>query len=474
MSIILCMIIIAVAIRALLRRVDVRLVLLTASVALFALAGKLPQLFVKMSEELANPRTVVPICSALGFAYVLRVTECDKHLVHLLLRPLNHPFARALLIPGCVAAGFVVNIAITGQTGTAAVVGTILLPLLLSKGISRATAGSLLLLGCSMGGQLFNPGSAEIVTLNGEIPVVGGIPMQRFLPLNLIACVTALLVYWYLAARRERARRLTALRLVEMSENCGPERPLPIAALPFRINPAKAAAPFVPLLLLMGSLCRPNSNPLHGTPEHVTILAAMLIGVVAAGLTSPSRMDKLTRAFFDGMGFAYGQIISITVSATLFAEGIKVNGLIQNMVGRLSARPGPALLASLLLPWGLAALSGSGAGAAISMIHALIPGAHAMHLDPTQTGAVIAVAAQLGRTMSPVAAVTILCATLAIATPMPRDADADTAEAGMETNIEASERNVATMALTLAKRVAPPLLAGGMVMYLAALAGIGR
>ncbi len=474
MSVTLCMIIIAAAIWALLRRVDVRLVLLAASVALYALAGKLPEMFVKMSEELANPRTVVPICSAMGFAYVLRVTECDKHLVHLLLRPLDHRLARALLIPGCVTAGFVVNMAVVSQSGAAAVVGAILLPLLLSKGISRATAGSLLLLGCSMGGQLFNPGAVEIGNLNSETKISCGELAQRFIPLNLIACVTALLVYWYLAARRERAYRLNALRIVGTNANYDLKKPLPPNAQPFRINPAKSAVPFVPLLLLMAVMCRPLSNPLHRFPEHVTILAAMLIGVVAAGLTSPSQMGKLTRVFFDGMAFAYGQIISITVSATLFAEGIKVNGLIQSMVGRLAARPGPALLASLLLPGGLAALSGSGAGAAISMIHALIPGAPAMHLDPVQTGALIAVAAQLGRTMSPVAAVTILCATLAIATPTPHDADADTAEAELETNIEASDKNVANMALTLAKRVALPLLAGGAAMYLAALAGIGR
>ena len=474
MSVTLCMMIIAAVVWALLRRVDVRLVLLTASVALFALAGKLPALFVIMSEGLTKPSTVVPICSALGFAYVLRVTECDKHLVHLLLRPLKHPLARVLLIPGCVAAGFVVNIAITGQTGTAAIVGTILLPLLLSKGISRATAGSLLLLGCSMGGQLFNPGAAEIRTLNDETGIKSGILAQRFISLNLIACVIALVVYWYFAARRERAYRLTALRLGGTDEHCDLERPLSPNAQPFRINLAKSAVPFVPLLLLMGSLCRPLSNPLHGLPEHVTILATMLIGVVAAGLTSPSQTGKLTRAFFDGMGFAYGQIISITVSATLFAEGIAANGLIKSMTGRLSGRPGPALLASLLLPGGLAALSGSGAGAAISMIHALIPNTPAMRLDPAQTGAVIAIAAQLGRTMSPVAAVTILCATLAIATPIPRDADADAAEAERESRIEASDKNVATMALTLAKQVALPLLAGGAVMYLAALAGIGR
>ena len=31
--------------------------------------------------------SVVPICSAIGFAYVLKLTGCDQHLVQFLLRP---------------------------------------------------------------------------------------------------------------------------------------------------------------------------------------------------------------------------------------------------------------------------------------------------------------------------------------------------------------------------------------------------
>lgn len=465
-----CIGVIICAVLLLFRRLDVRLVLLLASVLLFALAGRLPELVVTMVKELSKPSTVVPICSAMGFAYVLRLTECDKHLVHLLLRPLERPVARALLIPGSVIAGYVVNMAVVSQSGTAAVVGTILMPLLLRKGVTRSTAGSLLLLGCSMGGELWNPSAVEMLTLNELIHITTIVLVRRALALNLIACITALLVYWYLAARWERKH-------VEIA----PDDLYTQRDEIFKVMPLKAAVPFVPLLLLFGAT---HSPLFKGFNEPQTILTAMLLGCIVAALTAREKARYLAREFFEGAGYAYTHVISTTVTASLFAEGIKINGLIQSVVSGLAGRPGPAMLASLVMPLSLATLSGSGIGAAGAMMRALIPSTAAMGLDPVQTGSLIAMGSHLGRTTSPVAAVTILCATLALATPDPRvKAETDEAVtqgvAGKDTNKprkqnEVLDKDLAAMTLALSLRVAPALLAGAAIMYMAALLGVGR
>ena len=70
------------------RGLDVRMVLLLGSIPLFAAKGGLPAMMVKMAAEMANPQTVVPIGSAMGFAFVLRLTACDQHLVQLLVTPI--------------------------------------------------------------------------------------------------------------------------------------------------------------------------------------------------------------------------------------------------------------------------------------------------------------------------------------------------------------------------------------------------
>ena len=107
------------------RGFDVRLVLLVGALPLFLATGTMKAMLAKMVAEMANPNTVVPIGSAMGFAFVLRTTGCDRHLVELLLVPIRR--VRMLLVPGGIAAGYLINSTIVSQAGTASVLGPILL-----------------------------------------------------------------------------------------------------------------------------------------------------------------------------------------------------------------------------------------------------------------------------------------------------------------------------------------------------------
>lgn len=414
----------------LLRRADVRLVLVLSAAGLFLISGNLPAMFVKMAEQMSKPDTVVPICSALGFAQVLRLTECDKHLVEMLLRPLRHPFARALLIPGGIVAGYLVNTAVVSQTGVAAVIGPILIPLLLANRISPLTAGSLLLLGSSMGGELFNMAAVEMRTLSGLTKLSGVQLLAQIAPVNLLACSVVLLTFWWLALRWEKRHPVEAT----------PDEIAPAEA--FKINYVKALIPLIPVVLLF---IAPHIRLPKEIKDHITILVAMLIGVTAAALTAldrlkapPMETDKsIVGAFFYGAGYAYTHVISLIVVATVFTEGIKACGLIEQMIAVLSGQPLLAVLASILLPWGMATISGTGIAPAVAVMQALVPAASKMHLDPVHLGTLTAMAAHFGRTMSPVAAVVILSGKLSGTEPM-----------------------------ALVKRVAPALLAGGIVLIL--------
>ena len=138
-SVVLGCVVIILACVAVLRRVDVRLTLFSAAMVLGVLAGK-PQAIVQtFLATLADFKFVVPICCAMGFAYVLKATGCDRHLVELLIRPIQR--VRGLLIPGTVLLGFVVNIPVISQTSTAASIGPVLIPLLLAARVSRVTGG---------------------------------------------------------------------------------------------------------------------------------------------------------------------------------------------------------------------------------------------------------------------------------------------------------------------------------------------
>ena len=68
-----------------------------------------------------------PSCSGL--------TGCDRHLVGCSWSPIRR--VRALLVPGGIAAGYLINTTIVSQAGTAAVLGPILIPLLRAGGLRR-------------------------------------------------------------------------------------------------------------------------------------------------------------------------------------------------------------------------------------------------------------------------------------------------------------------------------------------------
>jgi len=456
------------------RRADVRLVLMLSAAALFVVramqhdvpegrSNVLGSFFVKFAEQLVSPTSVIPICSAMGFAYVCKLTECDAHLVHLLVRPLRH--VKFLLIPGGIAVAFLVNSAIVSQTSTVSVVGPVLIPILLAAGISRQTAGALLLLGGSMGGELLNPAAVEIAAIRKVVNVDATQIIAKILPYNLLACGTALLMFWMLSFAHERRWRTASNAEPEGSEESIAHAPGSIAAAMVlaeateikRINLFKAAIPLVPVVLLlfikplMDRYCLMpevlTDSEKGKYPEQSRIAAAMLIGVALAALSSPTKISRVAAAFFEGAGFVYMHVISVIAAATLFAEGVKINGLIDMATTHIKHAPTAVTIASLLIPWLMACVTGTAVGTAPLVIQILLPIAMGIPGAGTETGTRIgglnAIAAQYGRTSSPVAPVTIMCATLSRCRP-----------------------------LDLALRVFVPLLTGGIVLIGAVMAGI--
>jgi DcuC family C4-dicarboxylate transporter len=412
------------------RRMDVRLVLLVGSLPLFMTGRGLSSMLVRVADEMANPATVVPICAAIGFAFVLRLTGCDQELVQLLLRPLR--VVRALVIPGGILAGYLINTTIVSQTGTAAVLGPVLVPLLRAAGLGPITAGAVLLLGSSMGGELFNQGAVEVRKLAELTGRSSSQVIAHSARLNLLSSSAALTGFWLMAVRRER-------RLIE------PVKPCAIAAAattdleqpPIRL--IKAVVPVLPIVLLaLDAHFGPNPVT-RFLPGPSRILAAMLIGVVAAGLTSLDKLAGLATAFFEGAGYAYTHVISLIVAASTFAEGLRQSGLIGLLIRALLPWPAAAQVVATGAAWCLAFVSGTGIAPAVAIMEFFVPAAGSMGIDPVRLGALTAIGAHFGRTMSPAAAVVVLSARLSDSQP------AD-----------------------LIRRVAVPLLIGGVVVLLAA------
>ena len=402
------LVVVAAAVVAVLRKIDVRLVLIVAALALGLLSGTTDLIVRTFFSTFSSEQFVVPIGCAVGFAYVLRHTGCEQHLVQLLVRPLRR--ARWLLIPGVVLVGFAVNVPVVSQVGTAVSIGAVLVPLLRAARISPVTSGAALLLGCSLGGDLLNPGAPELQTIGQALGVQSTACVAIILPLLLLQVAVATAVFWPLSLWAEAATP---------SKDIPGE---PDAGLSFRVNYLKAAVPLVPLILLF--LTGPPLQWVHVPREWLTttedvkrfdsrlIGLAMLIGVVTAAVVSPRAALGTARAFFEGAGYALTNIVSLIVAAYCFGKGVESIG-VKDALGRLiGEQPGLLLPAAGLMPLGFAVVCGSGMATTQALFGFFVEPARAAGIDPLLVGAVVAVAASAGRTMSPVAAIVLMSASM--------------------------------------------------------------
>jgi len=422
-TIALAILIIAIALFFLLRGYDVRLVLFGAGLLLCSVARDPFRVFDAFLKYMGDTTYVGPICTALAFSSVLAVTGCDKEMVRLLMRPIRWiPWA---LIPGGCFVGFLTNSAITSQTGAAAAVGPILAPLLLAAGVPPVIAGATLVLGCSGGGNLLNMGEPDFVVIRDSTRVQPDLVLRAMALPELVAFSVAVAVF---TAWTWRMRVL----LPQEEKAAGEEPPILLV---------KALLPPLPVILLMALIPDVPLQPWIWVktryPDGFPISHAMILcTMIALGVTR-KEISAQARAFFDGMGRAYANIISLIITGRCFVEGITAVGLITSLIKVVSGRGILGRLLTEAFPWLLAVISGSGIAPCVSFCKAVLP--EVAKLDQAAAlnlGVLAAVASNFGRTMSPVAAVVMFTSTLVKVTP-----------------------------IDLVKKTAPPLLAGGVVLF---------
>jgi DcuC family C4-dicarboxylate transporter len=261
-----------------------------------------------------------------------------------------------------------------------------------------------------MGGELFNPGAIEIAKLSELSKMSASEVISRSQALNFLSCGVILTVFWLIAGRRETR-----------AGGPSPSVPPPNGESPEANEPTlkliKALVPLLPIVLLSLDAMAGRYSVEPFLPGPGRILAAMLIGIVAAGLTSRSKTGSLASSFWDGAGYGYTHVISLIVVATAFAAAVELSGLIKLLLGAMSAWPKSALVVAPVASWFLAFVAGSGIAPAVSIMEFFVPAAGSLNLNPIRLGAVTSLAAHFGRTMSPAAAVVMMSARLSGGTP---------------------------------------------------------
>ncbi|MEW6284365.1 MAG: C4-dicarboxylate transporter DcuC, partial [Candidatus Eremiobacterota bacterium] len=396
--------VVAATVALLARRVEVRLVLLGAGLLMATLAGT-PLIVLDTFGRAMVAGMVAPICASMGFAAVLAVTGCDRHLVAALTLPLRR--ARLLLLPGGILAAYVVNLAVPSQASTAAALGPILVPLLLGAGVPPAAAGAALVLGASFGGDLLNPGAQDVQAIAGTTGLAARPMTAQLVPASLAGIASAALVFTLLNGR-------------------GLKAPDPVGAVE-RVHLGKAGIPLAPIALLLAAyagvpglgwlLETPEGEAWKGVAAGLPVVRAMLLGVGLAALSTGRDLPGLSRRMFEGMGNAYASIISLTITAQCFGAGLAAVGLADAVLSLVGQSPLLAHALAVLFPWGLALLSGSGSGPILTYAQTFLTRMEPAH-QPVELAAAACLSGAFGRTMSPVSAVVIYSSALVEAHPL--------------------------------------------------------
>ena len=380
---------------AIVKRYETRLVLFLGGLAMAAAAGKPLAAMDAFAKAMVNEGLVTTICTVMGFSYVMSVTNCDKHLVHLLAGGLKR--VKPILVPGAVVVTWVLNIALPSTAGCAAAVGAVLIPTLIRSGVHPAMAAACVMsgtFGSTMSpGLSHNPFVAKLAQVDVMTVIANHAPAVLTV-LVIAAPMLAMVAYW----RKEGpdAERAAAF------QGDGQD---------FKVNLLKAVIPALPLLLLV------LGSKQIGLIPTVTVPQAMIIGAMLGFLATLQSPQEISKGFFKGMGDSYGDIMGIIIAAAVFTQGMEIIGLTGAMIAKMKASQDIAIYAATFGPYFLAILSGSGDAAALAFNGAVTPHAAQFGWAISDMGSLATISGALGRTMSPVAGGLIVCATIAKVNP---------------------------------------------------------
>ena len=385
--------VIFVTIWALIKRWETRLVLIAAGLFLCIISLNPMMGLNQFAKSMTNNSLIMAICGSMGFAFTATYTQCDRSLVHYLAAPIRG--MGLFLVPVSTVITFFVNIAIPSAAGCAAAVGSTLIPLMLRAGIKPAAvlAGTI--------GSYLSPGTSH----NPFVAKMAGMDVMEFIGTHTyysLMCGAILVVGTAIVCFLMGDGKGDANAQVDESK---------IKNEDFTPNPLKAIVPLVPItILVVGNMWVPAIK--------MGVAQAMLIGAICALVVSLSNPQEFSKKFFDGMGKGYADVLGIIIAAGVFAAGLRATGLIDACVDALKDSNDIARWGGSLGPWIMGVITGSGDAATLAFNETVTPHAKDFGMTIEGLGGLAFLTGALGRTMSPLAGVTILVSGIAMVSPI--------------------------------------------------------
>ncbi|HAW44876.1 MAG TPA: C4-dicarboxylate ABC transporter [Sutterella sp.] len=394
----LAVVVVILTVVALIKRWETRLVLITAGLFL-CVASLAPMTGLNaFAKSMTNNSLIMAICGSMGFAFTASYTQCDRSLVHYLASPIRG--LGIFLVPVCTAITFFVNIAIPSAAGCAAAVGSTLIPVMLRAGIKPAMAAAAVLGGTI--GSYLSPGTSHNAMVakmaNMEvIDFIGTHTPYSFMCGGILVVGLLVVAIVLRDGHGDKDAKVDESKLQKTDD--------------FVPSPIKAIIPLIPIAILVsGNIWIPAIK--------MGVAQAMLIGAICALVVSRTSPQEFTKQFFAGMGKGYADVMGIIIAAGVFAAGLRASGLIDSCVAFLRDSNEFARWGGSLGPWIMGVITGSGDAATIAFNEAVTPHAEAFGMSIHGLGGLAFLTGALGRTMSPLAGVTILVSGIAMVSPL--------------------------------------------------------
>lgn len=388
----------------LIKKVETKTALIGVGFILCLLSLKPTEALSAFTHAMVQPALIKAICASMGFAFVMKVTKCDKHLVKLLTAPLKN--VGFFLIPLAFMVTFFIAIAIPSAAGCSAAVGATLIPLLMASGIKPAMAAATVL--CGTIGGILSPG----VSHTALISEISGKNIQEIIlvqtPNALTAGVIVMISLMIMALIFKDYQKGKVFEVANQNVKESIEK----------VNILYALMPLVPLAILII-----GASPLHAYEflswtSKIGVAEAMLLGAIIAIVVTWSKPDTISKEFFNGMGKSYAEIIGIIIAASVFVAGLKACGVIDIIIEWLKNEQHYVRFGGTFIPFLMAMITGSGDAAAMAFNKAVTIHAQDLGFDQVKLGTAVAMSAVLGRYLSPILGACIIVSAIAGVSPL--------------------------------------------------------
>ncbi len=344
-----------------------------------------------------------------GFSSYMSHIGANDVTVMLLTRPLSRIRSPYLLVPVIFLLGNLLSLVVPSAASLAVLLMATLYPVLKASNMSSLTAGAVIATTATI---MPSPLGADNVLAAQKL----GIPLVEYIvsyhaPISLptLALMAVVHYFWQKAMdKRQQARG----GLEEKEESL---------AVPTGLPPAYYGLfPVLPLVLvLLFGICFTHIS--LGLVEITFVCLLLTIGVELLRKGNLKETSKEFAIFFTGMGTGLAQVVSLIVAASMLVEGLKAIGIIDTLVDSVKHIDGVGSILMFFFS-GTAALidfiSGSGLAVFYSFINIIPEITEKVGVNSVAVALPMQLTANLIRSMSPVAAVIIVIASITGSNPI--------------------------------------------------------